>query len=317
MDYIYILAGLILLFVGGEALVRGSVTISQRLGLSTILIGMVVVGFGTSAPELLVSIKATLQSQPDIALGNVVGSNIANILLILGVGAMISPIICSDKIILRDAVAVFIASALLFFLSFVGLISRPIGVVMLVALLGYLIYAYMSERRSRKITSEHQIEDFKNKMSLGMALLVSGLGIAMLIYGADILVLGATSIARQMGVSEAVIGLSLVAVGTSLPELAAAISASLKKESDVIIGNILGSNLFNILNILGVTAMIKPVPITGQIASFDIPFCLLITGLCLATIFFAKKIARITGFLFIVFYAAYIAWIFLSGAIQV
>lgn len=324
MDYIYVVAGLVLLFIGGEGLVRGSVIISKRLGISAILIGVVVVGFGTSAPELLVSVKASLNGQPDIALGNVVGSNIANVLLILGLAAVLTPVICKDKAILRDAFAVLVSSAALLGLSYLEVIPRFAGGLMLLTLIGYLFYSYKAERKDKarmlaegngETAHEHEAEEFDDKLGLVPSILLSIAGIAMLVLGADLLVKGASNLAREAGISEAVIGLSLVAIGTSLPELATAIAASIKKHSDVVIGNVLGSNLFNILSILGITAMIKPVPIGGQIATFDIPFTLGIAALTLAIIFFFKNVGRVTGGLCLLAYVSYIAWLYLNGAV--
>lgn len=316
-----IVAGLLLLFIGGEALVRGSVAISKRLGISAILIGMVVVGFGTSTPELLVSIKASLAGQPDIALGNVVGSNIANILLILGFAAVITPIICKDKAIQRDALAVFGTTLLLFGLTYLQIISQLTGGLMLMLLIGYLVYSYMAERHYKTVSAsglppspvdENETQESDRQMGLGLSIIMCVIGIAMLVFGADFLVKGASTIVRNLGISEAVIGLSLVAVGTSLPELAASISAAIKKNSDVIIGNILGSNLFNILSILGLTAIIKPIPLQGQITDFDIPFALVVAAVSLAIIFFLKSFGRVTGLLFLIIYSAYIAWMYMN-----
>ncbi|GAB4165927.1 MAG: calcium/sodium antiporter [Rickettsiaceae bacterium] len=325
MDYVLIAAGLLLLFIGGEALVRGSVTISKRLGISAILIGVVVVGFGTSAPELLVSIKASLACQPDIAMGNVVGSNIANILLILGIAAVITPINCNDKAIHRDALAVFVASFALFGLSYLQVISQIAGGIMLAMMIGYLVYSYKAERGDKLAKSsgilidtahEHEVEGFESKMGLGVSIMMSIVGIAMLVFGADLLVQGASNVARSFGIPEAVIGLSLVAVGTSLPELATAISAAIKKNPDVIIGNVLGSNLFNILSILGITSLIKPIPVTGQIATFDIPFSLGIAVISFLIISLFNKFSRTTGLVFLCAYVAYIAWMYLSGGVN-
>ncbi|PIR39465.1 MAG: sodium:calcium antiporter [Alphaproteobacteria bacterium CG11_big_fil_rev_8_21_14_0_20_39_49] len=320
MDYILIISGLVLLFAGGEALVRGSVAISERLGISAILIGVVVVGFGTSTPELMVSVKASLAGQPDIALGNVVGSNIANVLLILGISAIICPVICDAKAIRRDALAVLGVSVLLFVLTFTGSISAITGAIMIALLIVYIIYSYKAEMRDKKALKatapdtvhEHEAQEFSNKLGLGVSLLMSVVGITMLVFGADFLVEGASNIARQAGIPEAVIGLTLVAVGTSLPELATAISAAVKKNSDVIIGNVLGSNLFNILSILGITAIIKPVPLSGQIASFDVPLNLGVALLTLLIIYFVRRVSRMTGAIFLVSYVIYIVWLYTS-----
>ena len=324
MDYIYVVLGLVLLFVGGEALVRGSVVISKRLGISAILIGVVVVGFGTSAPELLVSIKASLNNQPDIALGNVVGSNIANVLLILGLASVLTPIMCKDKAIIRDACAVLVSSIALLGLSYLGVIPRIAGALMLSTLVMYLFYAYQSERKDKarmiaahddETAHEHQAQEFDDKLGLLPSILLSIVGIAMLVFGADCLVKGASNLARAVGISEAVIGLSLVAIGTSLPELATAISAAAKKQTDVVIGNVLGSNLFNILSILGITAIIKPVAIGEQIGAFDIPFTLAISVITVVVIFTLTKFGRLSGALFMLAYVAYIAWLYFNASV--
>lgn len=318
MEYILIIVGLLLLFAGGEALVRGSVVISKRLGISAILIGMVVVGFGTSTPELLVSVKASLAGQPDIALGNIVGSNIANVLLILGVSALFCPVICADQAIKRDMMAVVFVSALLFVLTFIGMASAMVGTVMVVMLIAYIVYSYSADLRDKKAlpatspdtVHEHEAQEFSNKLGLGISILMSVGGIIMLVFGADLLVEGASAVARQAGISEAVIGLTLVAVGTSLPEFAAAISAALKRNSDVIIGNVLGSNLFNILGILGVTAIIKPIPLAGHIASFDVPINLGVAVITFMIIYLAQRISRMTGMIFLLSYILYIGWLY-------
>ncbi|MDD2840443.1 MAG: hypothetical protein PHY80_04990, partial [Rickettsiales bacterium] len=219
-NYIMLLSGLLLLFIGGEMLVRGSVEISKRLGISAILIGVVVVGFGTSTPELLVSVKASLAGQSDIALGNVVGSNIANILLILGVAAVITPVICKDKAIHRDSFGVVIASAVLLGLSYFQIISQFAGLLMFVSLIAYLIYSYKAEKKDKvaiisghvvETAHEHEANEFDKNRKLSIAILMSISGIAMLVFGADFLVKGASNLARQFGISEAIIGLSLVA----------------------------------------------------------------------------------------------------------
>lgn len=318
MDFLLVLLGLVLLFAGGEALVRGSVAISQRLGISTLLIGVVVVGFGTSTPELLVSIQASLAGQPDIALGNVVGSNIANILLILGISAVICPVVCAATAIRRDALAVVGVSALLVALSFSGSVSALSGAVMVALLIAYLVLSYRMEVRATKALATAGgasndaalAAEAPPAIQLGVSLLMSAGGIVMLVFGADFLVDGATNLARRAQISEAIIGLTLVAVGTSLPELATAISAAFKKHSDVVIGNILGSNLFNILSILGITAIIKPVPLSGQIARFDMPLNLSVALLTLAIITLSRRVSRLTGALFLLGYAVYVGWLY-------
>lgn len=321
-NYIMLLSGLLLLFIGGEILIRGSVQISKRLGISAILIGVVVVGFGTSTPELLVSMKASLAGQSDIALGNAVGSNIANTLLILGIASVITPIICKDKAIHRDSFSVVIASTVLMGLSYFQIISQFAGLLMFVSLIAYLIYSYKAEKKDKvttifsrftKTAHEHEAKEFDKKgRKLSIAILMSTCGIAMLVFGADFLVKGASNLARQFGISEAIIGLSLVAIGTSLPELVTAISASIKKNSDVVIGNVLGSSLFNILGILGITSAIKPITINKHIANFDIPLNLAIAVILLLITLILKRFERWIGIIFLVIYVIYVAILYLS-----
>ena len=326
MDIVLIIAGLVLLFIGGEALVRGSVTLSSHLGVSKLLIGVVVVGFGTSAPELLVSIKASLQGKPDIAVGNVVGSNIANILLILGVSSLLQPIFCKDAAMKRDAITVFCASVFLLCIAFFGEITRGIGIVMVLMLVFYLFYSYKAEKKEKALISSEssntssetlhtaEAEEFMQNISITLSVVMSVTGIVMLMFGADFLVDGASNIATRFGVSQATIGLSIVALGTSLPEIATAISASLKKESDVIIGNVLGSNLFNILSILGVTSIITPISISQQLAYIDIPIALAVAVIALYFINVRQSMGRLIGVGFLGLYGAYMAWLALSSA---
>lgn len=322
MDYIFIIAGLVLLVIGGEMLVRGSVGISRKFGISRLLTGIVVVGFGTSAPELLVSAKAALENHPDIALGNVVGSNIANILLILGAASFISSIKCEDKAIFRDSIAVLLASCILYRLSFYKEMGMITGVVMIVVLIGYLFYSYKAEKSDKKklITTndgtvhEHETQEFEDvKLGILSSILFAVAGIGMLIFGADMLVEGATNIAVILGVSEAVIGLSLVALGTSLPELATAVVASRHKQTDVVIGNVLGSNLFNIMAILGITAIITPLPLIGRVADVDTLIMLIVTFILSLIIIVFKSIHSRIGIIFVISYIVYIGWLYFNG----
>ncbi|SDE27522.1 calcium/sodium antiporter [Kordiimonas lacus] len=311
MAYLQLIGGLVLLFLGGEALLRGSVALSKRFGLSTLLVSMVVVGFGTSAPEFLVSILAALQGAPSLALGNVVGSNIANILLILGLSAAIAPVACDDRQIMRDAVAVFVASLLLGLLTFLGQISFIFGLMLLLSLIGYLTFVYKSERRAQLRASKkvaHDVEEDIPAAGLGFtgALLVGLAGLVALAGGAHLLVQGATEIALAFGVSEAVIGLTIVAVGTSLPELATALVSAYRGHAGVVLGNVLGSNLFNMLGVLGATAMAATVPLDGKIAHFDVWVGIGVAAILLPAIRSGKRLSRREGILFLTLYAGYI-----------
>ncbi|MCB1531539.1 MAG: calcium/sodium antiporter [Alphaproteobacteria bacterium] len=319
MDFVYIIGGLVLLFLGGEGLVRGSVALAYRMGISTLLVSLVVVGFGTSAPELIVSINAALSGSPEIALGNVVGSNIANVLLILGTAGLITPLLCDSAAVRRDSLAVIVVSAGLACLSFLDVIDWRAGAMMLLVLFGYLYFAYSSEKNERRTEQkkaqkdlrEHISEDMtppKDSALLSIVFLIGGL--LFLVVGAHYLVEGAASIARSFGISEAVIGLSLIAFGTSLPELATAIVASIRGHSDVIIGNVLGSNLFNILSILGVTALIAPLPLSGRIVEIDVWIMLASAAVLFPVILTGHKISRLEGAGFVALYLAYIGFMF-------
>lgn len=321
MDIVFIIAGLVLLFAGGEALIRGSVAVSEKLGISPILIGVVIVGFGTSTPELLVSVQASLAGSPAIALGNVVGSNIANVLLILAVAALITPIACADVAIKRDAVTVVAASALVLLAVQFDPIGRVFGGLFVIAIAGYIYYSYWAEKRQKALSPSGHVlhEDMGLEAekkaphgSLAVSLAIAVGGIVVLIVGARFLVDGATSIARAYGVSEAIIGLSLVAVGTSLPELAAAGIGAWRKQTDLVVGNILGSNLYNILGILGITSLISPIPVDPRVAGLDVPIMLGVAVLTAFVIFAFRRFGRATGLVSLLGYAVYVGWMFLS-----
>lgn len=311
-------AGLVLLFVGGEALVRGAVAMAERIGVSKLLIGLVIVGFGTSTPELLVSVNAALDGAPEIALGNVVGSNIANILLILGLAAVIAPIMGWARTAVREALVATLVSLTAFALVQGAVISRMEGIAMLLVMAGYLVASYWLERRDRSAqTFQHEAEAFEG-LPVGRpwlpVLLVLG-GIAALVLGADLLVEGAVNIARVFDVPDAVIGLSLVAVGTSLPELATAIVAAIRRQSDVVLGNVIGSNIFNILAILGVTVVIQPIEVSARFREIDTPVMLGAALLLLAVLFATRGIGRIRGAAMLAIYAAYMVFLFAGGMV--
>lgn len=323
MDVILIMAGVGLLFVGGEGLVRGSVAVAERLNLSTLLVSMVIIGFGTSAPELVVSTTAALMDAPAIALGNVVGSNIANILLILGLAAVIAPIACKQREIFRDALAVLVASLVLVGLTLHGSIGRPAGLVMVAALAAYLAYAYLTERRNTRKSAELlksieadiavPVPDLPMAHGLPVAIILCVVGIVCLVAGAHLLVRGAAALAAQFGISNAVVGLSLVAIGTSLPEMATVLVSAYRRHSDVVIGNVIGSNLFNTLGILGVTSLIKPLPIAGRIADVDIWIMLAVAIALSPIIWTGHKISRVEGAVFLVLYWVYVVWLYAAG----
>ena len=301
LDYIYIVAGLIGLFFGGEALVRGSVGIAKRLGMSSLLIGLTVVGFGTSTPELLVSVQAALNDVPAIAIGNIVGSNIANILLIGGLTCLVWPIRVSGATLRRDAGVMIAAAMVLVPIFMTGQMGRLTGFLLLAGLIGYLVWAYLQPGDA----AEDDVDGAVPKSIPVSVLWVVG-GLVVLIFGARFLVIGATNIARDFGLSEAFIGLTIVAVGTSLPELATSIIAAFRKKSEIAIGNILGSNIFNVLGILGVTALIAPIPVEARFLTFDLPVMIAVSVLFAVLLLTRPIVGRVLGVGLLILYVAYV-----------
>jgi cation:H+ antiporter len=306
MTYLLLLVGLGLLVAGAESLVRGGVALALRLGVTPLLIGLTVVAYGTSAPELFVSVDAALVGASGIAVGNAVGSNIANILLILGIVGLISPIRIDRGKTLRDLG--FAGVAALAFLA-IALTSDAVrwfhGLAMLTALVAMGWYTYGQER----LTGEALEEAQSGISSLWGSLLAVAVGLGLLVLGAKLLVDSSVEIARAFGVSEAVIGLTLVAVGTSLPELATSVVAAFHKKSDISMGNILGSNIFNMLLILGVASLLGALPIPEQIARVDGWIMLAATAALLPAVL-AGELKRWMGGLFLAAYAAYILSLF-------
>lgn len=301
MDYIYVVAGLIGLFFGGEALVRGSVGIAQRMAVPPLLIGLTVVGFGTSTPELLVSVQAAMRGVPDIAVGNIVGSNIANILLIVGLTSLVWPIRVSGMTLRRDTVVMIAAAIALVPIFAMGEIGRLSGGLLVLALAGYLTWVYLQPGSAIEDDSDTSVQN----SILASALWVLA-GLAILMFGARFLVDGSVSIARDFGVSEAFIGLTIVAVGTSLPELATSLIAAFRRQSEIAIGNIIGSNIFNVLGILGVTALIKPVPVADRFLTFDLPIMIAASLVLTALLLTRPVIGRATGLVVLAVYVAYV-----------
>lgn len=314
IDFIMIAAGLVLLFFGGEGLIKGAVSLARNFGLSKLLVSAVIVGFGTSMPEMTVSVGAALKNSPEIALGNVVGSNIANILLIVAIATLIYPILIKERAVKRDAAMMITASVLLCGLALYGSLGFIGGLLMFSGLIAYIAWCYSQDRKNASQTPAHIEEDIEGApLSVMVASFYSLAGLGLLVGGAYLLVEGAISLARDFGLSEAVIGLTIVAVGTSLPELATSIVAALRKHGDVIVGNILGSNIFNILAILGVTAMVKTIPMTGQIASTDVWIMLAVAFVFALPLWLGLRIGRGAGIAMLIAYCAYTAWLY-TGA---
>jgi len=297
-----LLAGLAGLFFGGEALVRGSVGIAQRLAMPPLLIGLTVVGFGTSTPELLVSVDAALRGVSDIALGNVVGSNIANILLIVGVSALVWPIRVSGDTLKRDTAVMMAAAIILVPIFAFGMMGRVAGGILFASLVAYLVFAYRQSRNA-PLADDGDLPVPARGLWLSLIWVIGGL--VALMFGARFMVDGAVTIARTFGVSEAFIGLTVVAVGTSLPELATSLIAALRKQSEIAIGNIVGSNIFNILGILGLTAIIAPIPVASRFLTFDLPIMIGVS-LVLTLLLRRQTIGRGIGIVMLVAYAGYV-----------
>ena len=306
--------GLVLLAVGGELLVRGAVGMAARLGISPLLAGLTIVGFGTSTPELATSVQAAMAGSPGIAIGNVVGSNIANILFILGLSAVILPLSVNPASFKRDSIALGGSAVLATGAVLLGVIGLLPGVVLLAALTGYVWWAYKSESASHDaeaVRHEHEAEDRPVPPDTG-PLVLGGMilaGLAAAIFGAGWLVDGAIVLASAAGVSQSVIGLTVVAVGTSLPELIACIVAVLRKHEDVALGNVVGSNIYNLCGILGLTALISPIAVPAEIAAFDIWVMLGVTALLIVQLRSGWRLSRIEGVVLVALYVAYTAFL--------
>ena len=297
-----IIAGFILLMGGAEYLVKGAVDIASKLKIPTIIVGLTIVAFGTSTPEFVVSIKAALNGSAGISVGNVIGSNIANILLILGVTALISPIKCRRRIFLRDYKFLFVVSLLFSLFTLNEKIDTWQGGVFLLMLLGFIYHNY-------KNSSQEDIDDGEEKDAdkswLKVILITLG-GLLAILFGADILVKGAVNMARILGVSEEIIGLTIIAVGTSLPELATTVLATLRRQTGVALGNVVGSNIWNIVFIMGATSTITEVNVPKQFIYYDVWVMLVSTLVLYPAMMTKARLTRLEGFLFLVAYIAYI-----------
>lgn len=310
MDLLLLAAGIALLTAGGELLIRGALAAARRLGVSPLLSGLVIVGFGTSAPELVVSVDAALNRQPDIAIGNVVGSNIGNVLLILGLCAVILPLPVTPLALRRDAVTVVAISLLFVVLVGGSALGRADGLVLLAGLAAYLAWAWLTERdiatpaAAVHVAEGTELSAVPQRTWATLAALAGGL--LLLVAGSRLLLTGAIGIAEDLGVSPAVIGLTLVAVGTSLPELSVSVIAALRRHADVAVGNILGSNIFNLLGILGISALLQPLPVASRILAFDQWVMLGTAGVLLAMLYTGRRLSRFEGGCLLLGYCAYV-----------
>lgn len=318
MVYLLIPVGFALLFIGGDALVRGAVGIARRYGVSPMMIGATVVAYGTTSPELFVSMDAAFKDAPGIAVGNVVGSNICNFILILGVSALIWPISLERGASLKTtSIVLTLATGLLILLAWDGDIARWQGITMVLLLVAMTVYNFQSERRrspAENVYSE-EAEEFAEKapQTAPRAIMVLGVGLLGVIFGAEFLVRGAVALARDAGVSEEVVGLTVVALGTSLPELATAVIAALRRHSDVALGTVFGANIYNILGIMGLVATVTPVPVPQKMLQFDLWFLLAITIVLSLWVWKLPRIGRAAGAGFVLLYCGYVVWQYTGG----
>ncbi|TFH86350.1 calcium/sodium antiporter [Billgrantia azerbaijanica] len=316
MAYIAFLVGLGFLLVGAEILVRGASRLAARLGVTPLVIGLTVVAFGTSSPKLAVSIKAALADQAGIAMGNVVGSNIFNVLFILGLSAMVTPLQVAQQLIRFDIPLMVTLSVALLMLVLDGLLSRLDGVLLAAGLIAYLTFLLYQNARARTqaTTGSDSTPSASNAWAVNLLLVAAGL--ALLVLGSRWLVEGAATFASYLGVSEQVIGLTIIAAGTSLPEVMTSLIAALRGERDIAVGNVVGSNVFNILGVLGMSSLLSPSGITVAPAmiSFDIPVMLAVAVACLPICFTGGVITRWEGALLLGYYAAYTLYLILATA---
>lgn len=319
---ILLLAGMVLLVAGAESLVRGASKLAASLGISPLVVGLTVVAFGTGSPELAVSTHAAFTGEADIAVGNVVGSNIFNILFVLGISAMVAPLAVARQLIRKDMPIMIGASLLLSILGMDGKISRLDGLLLFAMVVAYTVFLIRQSRKESQAVQEEYEREYgvgeeektPRAWKIDLAYVVGGL--VMLLLGSRWLVDGAVRIAVDLGVSELMIGLTVIAVGTSLPEVATSVVASLRGERDIAVGNVVGSNIFNILAVIGLTGLVSPggVPVSIDALRFDIPVMIMVALACAPVFLTGLTIQRWEGFLFLVYYLAYLSHLVLAAS---
>lgn len=317
MTWVMLVIGLVLLVAGADVLVQGAAKLAANLGVPSLVIGLTVVAFGTSAPELAVSVKAAYSGQAELAIANVVGSNIFNVLFILGVSALVSPLIVSQQLIRQDVPIMIGVSVVAVLMVLDGEINRLEAAVLAAGLISYTWFLFFQGRKQGVAVGEGEVGELleTEAPTWKNILLVIG-GLILLVLGARWLVQSAVEIASAWGVSEAVIGLTIVAAGTSLPEVMTSVIATLKGERDIAIGNVVGSNIFNILCVLGISGLVSPTPLLAgaQMAQIDIPVMLGVAVLCAPLFFTGALLSRTEGLLFLMLYVAYV-WFLIALAL--
>ena len=319
MNLLFFSLGLVALVIGAELLVRGAAKLALTFGISPLVVGLTVVAFGTSSPELAVSLQSALSGQSDIAIGNVVGSNICNVLFILGVSALITPLIVDQQLIRQEVPVMIGASLLLATLAWDGALSRIDGLIFIALLAAYTGFLIVQSRRLGSISADaskipsQAVSGWDSTLPVQLGLIAGGL--ALLVLGATWLIGAAVVIAGQLGVSELVVGLTIVAAGTSLPEVATSVLAALRGERDIAVGNVIGSNLFNILGVLGLSAAVIPggFVVAPAVIAFDIPAMIAVAIACLPIFFTGNLIARWEGAVFLALYAGYTVYLILEA----
>jgi len=311
LDLVYVLCGFVILLFCGDALVRGAVGLSLKLGISALIVSLTVVAFGTSAPELLISVKAALNGVPGLALGNVVGSNIANVLLVLGVPAVLFGISMQDGSSKQNYIYMILASVVFIAMGLTGQFTAFHGALMLsmLAVILYQAYRHAKQSRAAMMAATDEIPEIGGAWWKIIALLA--IGVIGLPVGANLLINGAVGIAQKAGVDDAVIGLTMVAIGTSLPELATTVMAAYRKEADVAIGNVVGSNIFNLLGVIGITSLLTPLPVPPGFVIFDFWIMLATSLVLLPFLWFKVDLGKVWGGLFLAAYAVYLGLLFI------
>jgi cation:H+ antiporter len=322
MNLLLFVGGLLALVLGASLLVRGASKLALSFGISPLVVGLTVVAFGTSAPEVAVSVGAVLKGQTDIAIGNVVGSNIFNVLFILGISALIVPLVVNVQLIRQEVPIMIGASLLLLALGLDGTLSFWDGAVLFALLVAYTAFLVIQSRKETKAAQDEYAQENKpaeagawdSKLPAQVALIVAGL--AALVFGSEWLVSASVAFAKSIGVSDLIIGLTIVAAGTSMPEVATSITAAIKGERDIAVGNVVGSNTFNILGCLGVSGLVSGdlgLAMAPSLLSFDIWVMLAVALACLPIFMTGREIARWEGGVFVAYYFAYVAYLVLAS----
>jgi cation:H+ antiporter len=315
------IGGLVVLIAGAEILVRGASRLAAILGISPLVIGLTIVAFGTSSPELAVSVQTALNGQADISIGNVIGSNVFNVLFILGIAAMIRPIRIAEQLIRLDVPIMIGVSLLTYAFAVVGgSLSRTDGIILFSLLIAYIIFSLKQSKAEGQEVQDEYAQEYaakepKNWQTIAKNFALVGMGLAMLALGSNWLVEAAVTIAKTLGVSELVIGITIVAAGTSMPEVATSIVAAFKGEGDISAGNVIGSNIFNLMGVLGVAALVAPesVAVSQQVLTFDLPVAIFAAIIVLPVFFVDNNISRFDGFLLFTYFVAYNAYVVLRA----